>query len=430
MPTQLVHPPLVHTPFERYQTIVKAAFFAILAVYIADCFSPLRLHVDTVRYYAIKDCIEFGCPLNSDAATDYFPYGYTVLLLLFSKLGILKSFPIVFINVVYLIGGLCFLYKTFEKSLSPYFFFAVILLNWLFVKFTAHPLSEMQYIFFSLAGIFYYHRFTQQKKIKYLLLSLLLGWIAFMTRTIGITLIGAIAIDLLWQYKEKQLSFFRKNRLLVIGTLAVLTVLLVLFSKILGINHYGDVLREHFKEAPLFKRIGWRFKEWGEIFINTPSNKVIDRLAGKTGEFAFMAIGLGIFGWFMYTLFSRKNSFPLYIKAYIVFYCLIMFNWPFNDPRFWLPVMPIMAAVVLQGSIPQTGLFRFGRAAYLALYVSLGVFSAGYMVYSSFNKEFLAHNQAKGAYRNEYETHFFGKPQSDTARKIDTLALHVLEKYD
>jgi hypothetical protein len=52
------------------------------------------------------------------------------------------------------------------------------------------------------------------------------------------------------------------------------------------------------------------------------------------------------------------------------------------------------------------------------------------MVYSSFNKEFLAHNQAKGAYRNEYETHFFGKPQSDTARKIDTVALRVLEKYD
>jgi len=78
-------------PFERYQTIVKLAFFTILAVYIVDCFTPLRLHVDTIRYYAIKDCIEFGCPADSDAATDYFPYGYTVLLLVFSKLGILMQ---------------------------------------------------------------------------------------------------------------------------------------------------------------------------------------------------------------------------------------------------------------------------------------------------------------------------------------------------
>ena len=52
------------------------------------------------------------------------------------------------------------------------------------------------------------------------------------------------------------------------------------------------------------------------------------------------------------------------------------------------------------------------------------------MVYSSFDKEFLAKNQAKGVYRNEYETHWYGKPMSDTARKMDTLALHVLEKYD
>lgn len=414
----------------RYKTVLMSAFFILLAIYIADCFSPLRLHVDTVRYYAIKDCIEFGCPLNSDAATDYFPYGYTTLLLLFSKLGILKHFPIIFINVVYLVGGLYLLYKVFESKLSPYFFFSIVLLNWLFVKFTDHPLSEMQYIFFSLGGVYFYHRFCQQKKIKYLLVSLLLCWIAFMTRTIGITLIGAIAVDLLWQYKEQQLNFFRRNKLLVTGILVVLAVLVVVFSKIVGINHYAGVLQEHFKEAPLFKRIGWRFKEWGEIFVNTPSNKVIDRLAGKPGEVAFIVLGLGIFCWFMYTLFSRRNAFPVYIKFYLVFYCLIMFNWPFNDPRFWVPVMPIMAAVVLQGTIGASRLAGYAKAAFLSVYVALGLFSAGYMVYSSFDKEFLAHSQAKGAYRNEYETHFYGKPQSDTARKIDTLALHVLEKYD
>ncbi|HZE83206.1 MAG TPA: hypothetical protein VE035_02810 [Puia sp.] len=416
-------------PFERYQTIVKLAFFTILAVYIVDCFTPLRLHVDTIRYYAIKDCIEFGCPADSDAATDYFPYGYTVLLLVFSKLGILKAFPIIFINVIYLIGGLWFLYKTFEKKLQPYLFFTIVMLNWLFVKFVAHPLSEMQYIFFSLGSIFYYYRFTQDKKIKFLLLSILLAWIAFMTRTVGITLVGAIAIDMIWQYKDQQITFFRKNKVLVTGLLVVIVTLLILFSRVLGINHYGDVLREHFKEAPLLRRIGWRFKEWGEIFVNTPSNKIIDHVA-RAGEFAFMALGLAIFSWFMYTLFSRKNRFPLFIKAYMVFYCVIMFNWPFNDPRFWLPVMPLMTAIALQGSIPRTRLFRFGRALYLAVYVSLGVFAAGYMVYSSFNKEFMARNQAKGVYRNEYETHFFGKPQSDTAKKIDPLALRTLEKYD
>jgi hypothetical protein len=417
-------------PVGKYKTLLLSAFLVMLAVYIADCFSPLRLHVDTVRYYAIKDCIEFGCPVNSDAATDYFPYGYTMLLLLFSKLGILKHFPIIFINVIYLIGGLYFIYKTFESKLSPYLFFLVILLNWLFVKFTGHPLSEMQYIFFSCGSVYYYYRFSQQKQLKFLLISLFFCWVAFMTKTVGITLVGAIAVDLLWQFKEQQMNFFRRNKLLVTGVLVALVVLVVVFSKVVGINHYGDVLREHFKEAPLFRRIGWRFKEWGEIFVNTPSNKVIDRLAGRPGEIGFMLVGLCIFSWFMWMLFSRRNAYPVYIKFYLVFYCLIMFNWPFNDPRFWVPVMPIMAVVVLQGSIGSTPLARYVKFIFLAVYVALGVFSAGYMVYSSFDKVFFVRNQAKGAYRNEYETHFYGKPQTDTAKKMDTLALHVLEKYD
>ncbi|HXB96244.1 MAG TPA: hypothetical protein VNU70_13830 [Puia sp.] len=412
------------------KTLVKGAFFLLLAVYLADCFSPLRLHVDTVRYYAIKDCIEFGCPVTSDAATDYFPYGYTVLLLLFSKLGILKHFPIIFINVVYLIGGLYFLYKTFQSKLSPYALFVVVMLNWLFVKFTDHPLSELQYIFFSLGSVYFYSCFSVDRKVKYLLLALVMGWIAFMTRTIGITLIGALALDLLWKYKEQQLEFFRRHRVLVSGILVVLVVLIVVFSKVVGINHYGDVLREHFKEAPFFKRVGWRFKEWGEIFINTPSNKVIDRLAGWPGEVLFMGIGLAIFVWFMVVLFSRKYAFPLYLKLYLVFYCLLLFNWPFNDPRFWLPVMPLMAAVVLQAALPRTSWARWGKAAYVTMYAALGLFSAGYMVYSSFNRDFLSRNQAKGAYKNEYETHWYGKPLSDTARKMDTLALQVLDKYD
>ena len=67
-------------------------------VYLVNCLTPLRLHVDMLRYFAIKDCVELGCPPDSAAAKDYLPWGYTGLLLFLSKLGILKSFVIVAIN--------------------------------------------------------------------------------------------------------------------------------------------------------------------------------------------------------------------------------------------------------------------------------------------------------------------------------------------
>jgi len=417
-------------PGSRYSNFYKLVFFALVAVYLADCFTPLRLHVDSLRYYAIMECIRYGCPADSSAATDYFPYGYTALLLLFLKLGILKSFAIVFINDIYLFGGLFFLYQVFRKTISPFLYFVIVLLNWIFVKFVTHPLSEMQYIFFSLGSIFFFYQFILRKKIQWLALSLVFGWVAFLTRTVGITLIGAIAVGLIWEFRVQQLAFLRNNKLLVGGILAILIAALIIFSKPLGINHYGNVLSEHFKEAPFFKRIGWRFKEWGEIFVNTPSNKFIDYVA-KAGEFAFIALGLIIFCWFVYRLYFSKNTIPFFIKAYFLFYCLIMFNWPFNDPRFWAPVMPVMAAIVLQLYADEKNkISRLFFSGLFIVYMFLGSFAAGYMVYTSFNKKVFARTQAKGVFRTEYEIHFFGKPLNDTATQTDPFVIHVLQQYD
>lgn len=412
--------------------IIKWAFFAMVAVYLIDCFTPLRLHYDSVRYYAIKDCWEFKCPPDSDAAKDYFPIGYTALLFALSKLGILKSFSIVLINSVFLLSSLYFLYKVFEGTIPKYLFFFVVMINWLFVKFVTHPLSEMQYLFFSLASVLFFYRFIQQKKIPSLLLSLLFGWLAFLTRTVGVTLIGALAVGLLWEYRAQQIEFFKKNKVLVIGILVVLAGALIVFSKFLGLNHYGNVLNEHFKEAPFFKRMGWRFKEWGELFINAPSNKVIDRVAGEAGRLGYEAVGFIIFCWFVYKVYFRKNNIPFFIKAYLLFYCIIMFNWPFNDPRFWVPIMPIIAAVVLQALFADDNkILKAMSMVLLVVYIALGAFASGYMVYTSLNKKVFARTQAKGAYRNEYEIHFYGRPLSDTVTiQPDTAVINLLRRYD
>jgi len=336
------------------------------------------------------------------------------------------------------LSSLYFLYKVFEGTIPKYLFFFVIMINWLFVKFVTHPLSEMQYLFFSLASVLYYYRFIQQKKIGFLLLSIFLAWLAFMTRTVGVSLVGALAVGLLWEYRVQQIAFFKKNKFLVIGILGGIAAALIIFSKPLGINHYANVLSEHFKEAPFFKRVGWRFKEWGELFINTPSNKVIDKLtntnkfAGEASWLAFVAVGFIIFCWFVYKVYFHKNNIPFFIKAYILFYCIIMFNWPFNDPRFWVPIMPIIAAVVLQALFANDNkILKRLSTVLLIVYIALGVFASGYMIYTSLNKKVFARTQAKGTYRSEYEIHFYGKPLSDTVTSPpDTAVINLLKRYD
>jgi len=52
------------------------------------------------------------------------------------------------------------------------------------------------------------------------------------------------------------------------------------------------------------------------------------------------------------------------------------------------------------------------------------------MVYTSLNKKVFARTQAKGAYRSEYEIHFYGKPLSDTVTSVDKDVIELLKRYD
>ena len=171
-----------------YDNLLKGIFLLLAGIYLVNCLTPLRLCVDTIRYFGIKDCIEFGCDPNSDAAKDYMPYGYTMLLILLSKLGILRSFSIVLINCVYLFTGILLVTKMFGLLANKWTVLILILLNWTIIKFVTHPLSEMQYLFFSVGSLFYFNRFQESRKAKPLILSLVAGILAFLTRSVGVAL--------------------------------------------------------------------------------------------------------------------------------------------------------------------------------------------------------------------------------------------------
>jgi len=129
-------------------------------------------------------------------------------------------------------------------------------------------------------------------------------------------------------------------------------------------------------------------------------------------------------------LFYKEKQRSGHREVYLLFYMLIMFNWPFADPRFWVPVIPLMAAVISQTDFSQNRTLKISAALYLAIYSVLGMVSLGFITYTSFNKKALSKTQAKGDYRNEYEVHFFGKPLSDTATHIDSHLVDFLNKYD
>jgi hypothetical protein len=417
-------------PKPAYSGALKAISAFLVLVYLVNCCTPLRLHVDMLRYFAIKDCIELGCPPDSDAAKDYLPFGYTVLLLVLSKLGVLKSWSIVLINCIYLFGGLYLIFRIFRSSIDPLLCLVLVMLNWTTLKFTIHPLSEMQYLFFSSASIYLFYQYTREKKIWLLLAAFGLGSIAFLTRSVGIALAAALVTGLLWQYRTELIGLIRKHKLVVAGVLIVL-IGVVIFSRQLGLNHYTGVFNKQFKEGVTLPRIlGWHFTEWAEICFNVSIVKVSPYLHGGIADKLFLVAGICFFAGFVYLVFLRKNQIPFIVKSYLFFYSVVMFDWPFYDPRFWVPVVPFIVVSIAASGIFTVRRWRAPFVLYFCVYSLLGALSVGYLSYTSLNREVMARTHANGVYRNEYETVFYGKPLSDTATHIDQAALEVIRRYD
>ena len=143
--------------FRNYKPVI----LLLIACYLVSCFTPLRLEHDSLRYFAIKDCIESGNSDGCPALDDFLPNGYPVLLVGLSKTGLLNAFTIAFINAIYLLCSLLLTRKIIGFS-NPVIFYVLVLLNWTFIKLFAYPLSEMQYLFFSVASLYFFSQYMKE----------------------------------------------------------------------------------------------------------------------------------------------------------------------------------------------------------------------------------------------------------------------------
>ena len=190
-------------------------------------------------------------------------------------------------------------------------------------------------------------------------------------------------------------------------------------------------MSKQFSEGVGFQNIlFWHVSEWGELFLNTSRFKILHYFPASVVNGLFFLIGLLAIAGFLYACFQKQKSIPVIIGIYAALYMLLIFNWPFSDPRFWVPLIPLIAAVISQADFLEKPLFRAFGILVLVFYSLTGLISLAYITYTSFNKKEFAKTQAKGLYRNEYETHFFGKTLSDTVTQVDLQIVQFLDKYD
>ena len=408
----------------------------LIGFYILNCFGPLRLTNDTVRYLNIKAWMDAGSPANGIEAKEFLPHGYIWFLILLDKLHIAKAFFISFFQLGYLLGGLWFVKKMFGKSLNGWSLFFYSLLSWGLLKLVITPLSEMQFLFFSMGALYFFNAAEENKKGMDLFFAFLFSTIAIFTRTVGIVLIGSFLLSFVFRHRKNLWKSMLENKWMAFS-IFIFLILLFLLAAQFGIAGYFNYHYKNFTLDPghglsyFVRTIGLQFINWSGVFLNFPAPK-LDPSQPYTSWFAYAYLIIGLAGFFilLYTLFVRGSAIPLVVKYFLVLYSGIIFNWPFIEPRFWTILVPLVVVVFMQGKTaarPFSGIMVF---SYRAIYIAAGIASLLYYSYTSFNKQELSLKQDAGQWKNEYQVYFYGKPLSDSATHVRAPILNLLKKYD
>ena len=401
---------------QKYSGVLLVSAF--VALYLVNCLSPLRLTNDTVRYFNIKEWVEAGKPAGAPAAGDFLPFGYVWLLLLLSKLALCRSLYISFIQLCYFMAALWFVQQLFNSAIAWWKLCCLALLNWASLKFVITPLSEMQFLFFTTASLYFFNRWMRSGRNIQLLSSVLFCAAAIFTRTAGLALAAALCITLVIRNRRRIINHAGGYAVPLVAAGAVMFV--IICAGPLHVREYTGFLHEHFAGGIatfFYTNIREHLIDLAALFINAPGRKLYFIPVPLASSVYFTA-GLWGFGCMLYLLLHRNNKTPVSVRIYLLCYLAVIMNWPYFEPRFFVPLVPFFIAVILQHVTAALPPVRKLMALYSMAYVAAGVAAITYYTYTSLHHEALAVKQDAAMWRNEYETHFFGRPLSDTATVV------------
>jgi hypothetical protein len=131
----------------------------------------------------------------------HFP-GFSLLILLFSPMGFLKS--MLFVSVVSTIGAAIafyFLVRDFKLTEHPLFLSTIFLIlpaRWVIIHSVGS--SEPTFILFTILSIYFFMKFEMFMSARFISLSALFGLLAILTRPPGILLFVSLWLYILWRF--------------------------------------------------------------------------------------------------------------------------------------------------------------------------------------------------------------------------------------
>lgn len=380
-----------------------AIAFLLLVAYGIQVFSPLRLDTDGSRYLSMAMSHVLGKSDLGTGSDKSFPVGYSYWIALLDYMGLANNHVFVFCNIAFLIGSLYFFSFLLRENnrVDRKVVWLVILcvpLSWVVVKHSTKILPESMFMAVSAFALYALHRSIRTP--WFLFPAVVFIVVATMTRTIGVALIPALVWSVFCIASSLGYCrrFYNSCKPVVwlagslCGIVVILNVVLVIPSR------YFENLIIGFDNEFFGKHIAGRSLEMGELMFNLPVNK-----APAFAIYPFIVLGLVAFILLCIGLFSRRIHLWKSVDVYMMTYLGILLVWPYYATRFWIPVLPLVFAYILDGA-DKLKLLRLRLLAPAAFYyLATGILALGYSTSITFAGDRFPKLYGGGSYREPYE---------------------------
>jgi 4-amino-4-deoxy-L-arabinose transferase-like glycosyltransferase len=356
---------------------------ACLCVYLSNAFGPPRLGYDVPEYLKIAEAINAGEAYDNHQ----WPVGYPIVLVCIWRAGICGNPGLILFNLGCLTVGLAFTFAIGRRFLALSWLELACLGAWTLASRVTLDLAtiwqpEMAFLFTTTLATYCLWRATQRtdSAVVWLSVGTLCAVASIALRNIGVALIPAV----IWTgtFVSRDWSPVRRAGLLarvagLTGLAAISLINFGLFREASGPDAQPPraIYQATGYVSGILGTLDTRWEEASEIVANVGYSAgwpVQARPAGFCLGIAFvLAAALGIWQ-------HRRSPAAIYLASYFA----ILAVWPYYMPRFWAPVLPLVACFAWVGCKTFAARFQWPTGtretlvtAYCALFVTLGFYT-------------------------------------------------------
>lgn len=355
------------------------SLFGLGALYLLQTMSPLRLESDAVDYLSTGAAIADGRALPKAP----FPPGYPIIIAMLDRAGLGSSFFFIFANCVFLGLGVWAAWQIFSDHSTRIRMWTVVatLLAISVVKSVATPLPEAAFFgtaLLSLAAASAALSVHGAKRSMLFAASFALAGLAISIRFVGVALIPTLlwaSFSAVHGVPGAENSRRQRTALTILLVLALAAAVLIL-SRTSTFNRYLIHPQYWYLYGGLSSPVGGRIygmlSGLGQLIINLPLSRfhALGPVFAGTGLLTLVALVL-----------ARKRPVHMGLAdVYLLFYLAILAFWPYDSPRLWMPITPLIAAHVVS-TLDRVRNSRAGRAlvtVYAGWFALTGIVALAY----------------------------------------------------